>query len=155
MNINKSKKVLSVWLDKTTDPDEPKWIVSNDELSAEGKTETTQTIKFFDEYQDAVEFAKERAYKFKLSVYETENETSAKNELILGLYHAEIENGDFGITTFFAKDFREAKELAIEWAEKGEWKEDDKVAVDLKGPDVDENFLVSVESSKIEGFNND
>jgi len=76
------KKVLSVWLDDTTDSNEPKWIVSHDELAEDGRTDHTQTLKVFDEYDEAVEFAKNKANELELSVYKTENVLHSKTELI-------------------------------------------------------------------------
>jgi len=161
--MSKCKKVLSVWLDDTTDADDPKWIVSRDQLNKEGKTETTQTIKCFDDYGDAVEFAKSKAHELELSVYETENTPSAKNELIYGVYHAECETKNFAsqTNTFFAESFSDAKDLVIEWAESGLWKDNDDdvyedvfeidgddgidVTVSLKGPDGKDSFVVTLE----------
>lgn len=78
----KIKKVLSVWLDDTTDANEPKWIVSCDELAEDGKTDHTQTLKVFDEYDDAFAFAKTKAHDLEISVYKTENVLHPKTELI-------------------------------------------------------------------------
>lgn len=80
--MEKLTKCLSVWIDETTDSDNPKWIVSRDEITSNNKTETTQTLKVFDEYDDAVRYAKTKAHDLELNVYETENTPSAKNELI-------------------------------------------------------------------------
>jgi hypothetical protein len=144
IDMSKCKEVLSVWLDETTDCDDPKWIVSRDDLNEEGKTETTYTIKCFDDYEDAVEFAKTKAHDLELSVYETENTPYAKNELILGVYHTDCENG-WPTATFFADNFEDAKELAIKWSEEVEWDEDDEeVTVELKGPDGEDSFVVNL-----------
>lgn len=142
--MSKCEEVLSVWLDETTDADDPKWIVSRDDLNEEGKTVRTYTIKCFDDYEDAVEFAKIKAHEFELSVYETENIPYAKNELILGVYHTDCENG-WPTATFFADNFEDAKELAIKWSEEVEWDEDDEeVTVELKGPDGEDSFVVNL-----------
>lgn len=141
---------ISVWLDEFENGGDgvPKWIVSRDKLFESGRTDHTQTLQVFNDYENAVFFAKSKAHELELSVYATENTPSAKNELILGVYHAECESGDFGITTFFADNFEAAKELAIEWTETGEWDEDDEVTVDLSGPDGDDSFIVQVIARK-------
>ena len=119
-----------------------RWIVIRDDLNEEGKTETTYTIKCFDDYEDAVEFAKTKAHDLELSVYETENTPYAKNELILGVY--QLVNG-WPPATFFADNFEDAKELAIKWAKEIEWDEDDEeVTVELKGPDGEDSFVVTL-----------
>ena len=153
--MSKCKKVLSVWLDETTDEQvyglnsdlnpndvDGVWIVSRDKLTKEGKIKTTKTLSHFNDYENAVEFAKSKAHDLELSVYETENTPYAKNELILGVY--QLVNG-WPPATFFADNFEDAKELAIKWAKEIEWDEDDEeVTVELKGPDGEDSFVVTL-----------
>jgi hypothetical protein len=175
--MSKCKEVISVWLDEATDehvyglinadlnPNDVDgvWIVSRDKLTKEGKIKTTKTISCFGDYENAVEFAIIKAHELELSVYETENTPSAKNELIYGVYHAECETKNFAskTNTFFAESFSDAKDLVIEWAESGLWKDNDDdvyedvfeidgddgidVTVSLKGPDGKDSFVVTLE----------
>lgn len=170
--MSKCKEVISVWLDEETglngylperlghrNPNDVDgvWIVSRDKLTKEGKIETTKTLSHFDDYENAVEFAKSKAHELELSVYETENTPFARNELIYGVYHAECETKNFAsqTNTFFAESFSDAKDLVIEWAESGLWKDNDDdvyedafeidgidVTVSLKGPDGKDSFVV-------------
>lgn len=139
---------ISVWLDETGNEPEAKWIVSKDDIFESRLTAHTQTINVFDFYNDAVSFAKNKAHELNLSVYETTNTYKARSNLLYGNYTAEICNGDFGSVTFFAENFSDAKEKAIEWAKVGEWKTNDEVTVSLSGPDDTDAFEVQVFASK-------
>jgi hypothetical protein len=177
IEMSKCKEVISVWLDEATDEHvyglingdlnsndvDGVWIVSRDKLTKEGKIKTTKTLSHFNDYENAVEFAKSKAHELELSVYETENTPFARNELIYGVYHAECETKNFAsqTNTFFAESFSDAKDLVIEWAESGLWKDNDDdvyedayfndgddgidVTVSLKGPDGKDSFVVTLE----------
>lgn len=80
--MSKIKKVLSVWLDDTTDIDDQKWIVSRDEIAEDGRTDYTQTMKVFDAYDDAVAYALAKAHDLEMCVYKTENVLHPTTELI-------------------------------------------------------------------------
>jgi hypothetical protein len=80
--MSKNKKVLSVWLDDTTDANDPKWIVSRDDIAEDGRTDHTQTLKVFDAYDDAVAYAVTKAHDLEMCVYKTENVLHPTTELI-------------------------------------------------------------------------
>lgn len=60
--MGNAKKIVTVWLDETSDADEPKFIV---DVDVEGGGEST-TIKTFDDLASAMEFAGNYARKHGL-----------------------------------------------------------------------------------------
>ena len=63
-----TKKCICVWLDETTDSDEPKWIVSRDEING-GETEDTNTVSVHDTEEEATAKAKQLGRTRNLPVY--------------------------------------------------------------------------------------
>lgn len=78
----KAEKVIGIWLDQTSDPDEPAWIVSRDRMNEKGEAETTDTVEWrnVNEHDDACEQAKEVAIELArkegLCVVQTEGDQS-------------------------------------------------------------------------------
>lgn len=66
--------VIGLWLDTTSDPRNPAWIVSRDSMNARGEAETTRTVATYseDDYADAKAHAKELAMAGELCVIETQ-----------------------------------------------------------------------------------
>jgi hypothetical protein len=69
----KTEKVIGLWLDRTGDPSDPKWIVSRDRVDEGGAAETTDTIDVFDEddYESARDVALALGRKDGLRVVES------------------------------------------------------------------------------------
>lgn len=44
---------ICYWLDSTSDPTDPKWIVSRDELDKQGRAEHTRTLSVHDDRDSA------------------------------------------------------------------------------------------------------
>lgn len=59
----KTTKIIGLWLDRTSDPTSPRWIVSQDEMNEHGEAESTRTIYVMSNYDRAEAAAIELARK--------------------------------------------------------------------------------------------
>lgn len=72
----KTTKVIGLWLDRTSDPTNPQWIVSRDTMNENGEAETTSTLYIMANYDRAEAAAIELARKESIPVVLTRDDNT-------------------------------------------------------------------------------
>lgn len=66
-----TQRIIGLWYDRYSSPDDHAWIVSDDCMTAAGEAETTVTVDTHDDYDDARQAALARGEEMERPVIET------------------------------------------------------------------------------------